>query len=474
MDNLKVKTFSGEKKLPSNIEAEQALIGSVLVNNDIIDEVASIVNEKEFYDPLHSKIYSLIEKLHNKGMIANPITLKNSFESEDSLSDVGGTEYLVKLTRFSSSVKQSIDYAKIIHEKFVKRELVKISENLSEESMDDALEKTGDDIIQNTEKSLFDLAERGTFNQSFSQFSQALDQTLEMATNAMKNDQGIVGVPTGLVDLDERLGGLHKSDLIIIAGRPSMGKTALATNIAFHAAKKNSDDNKKSVVAFFSLEMSSEQLSTRIISEQSRIKSNDIRRGKITEEEMNRLIETSRNIHDLPLLIDETPAITISTLSNRARRMKRLFGLDLIVVDYIQLMSAGARRYDGRVQEISEITQGLKALAKELGVPVVALSQLSRATEQRDDKKPQLSDLRESGSIEQDADVVMFVYREEYYEERKEPRLGTVEHAEWQSKMNEILGLAEIIIGKQRHGPTGNVKVEFEKIYTKFKDTPKT
>ena len=238
--------------------------------------------------------------------------------------------------------------------------------------------------------------------------------------------------------------------------------------------KKNSDENKKSVVAFFSLEMSSEQLSTRIVSEQSRIKSNDIRRGKITEEEMNRLIETSRNIHELPMLIDETPAITISTLSNRARRMKRLFGLDLIVVDYIQLMASGSRRYDGRVQEISEITQGLKALAKELNVPVLALSQLSRATEQRDDKRPQLSDLRESGSIEQDADVVMFVYREEYYLERKEPKLGSIEHAEWQSKMNEILGSADLMIGKQRHGPTGNVKVEFEAIYTKFKDAQKT
>ncbi len=473
MDSLKIQTLSKEIKLPSNIEAEQALIGSILVNNDIIDEIASIINNKEFYDPLHSKIYEFVEKLHNKGMIANPITLKSAFENENNLSEVGGTEYLVKLTRFSSSVKQCIDYAKIIHEKFVKRELVKISENLTEESMDESLEKSGDDIIQNTEKLLFDLAERGTFSQSFSQFGKALDQTLEMATSAMKNDQGIVGVPTGLVDLDERLGGLHKSDLVIIAGRPSMGKTALATNIAFHAAKKNSDENKKSVVAFFSLEMSSEQLSTRIVSEQSRIKSNDIRRGKITEEEMNRLIETSRNIHELPMLIDETPAITISTLSNRARRIKRLFGLDLIVVDYIQLMSAGSRRYDGRVQEISEITQGLKALAKELNVPVLALSQLSRAAEQRDDKRPQLSDLRESGSIEQDADVVMFVYREEYYLERKEPKLGSIEHAEWQSKMNEILGSADIIIGKQRHGPTGNVKVEFEAIYTKFKDAKK-
>ena len=467
MDNLKIKTLSKEIKLPSNIEAEQALIGSILVNNDIIDEIASIINNKEFYDPLHSKIYEFVEKLHNKGMIANPITLKSAFENENSLSEVGGTEYLVKLTRFSSSVRQCIDYAKIIHEKFVKRELVKISENLSEESMDESLEKSGEDIIQNTEKLLFDLAERGAFSQSYSEFGKALDLTLEMATNAMKNDQGIVGIPTGLTDLDERLGGLHKSDLVIIAGRPSMGKTALATNIAFYAAKKNS------VVAFFSLEMSSEQLSTRIVSEQSRIKSNDIRRGKITEEEMNRLIETSRNIHELPMLIDETPAITISTLSNRARRIKRLHGLDLIVVDYIQLMSAGSRRYDGRVQEISEITQGLKALAKELNVPALALSQLSRAAEQRDDKRPQLSDLRESGSIEQDADVVMFVYREEYYLERKEPKLGSIEHAEWQSKMNEILGSADIMIGKQRHGPTGNVKVEFEAIYTKFKDAKK-
>ena len=251
MDNLKIKTLSKEIKLPSNIEAEQALIGSVLVNNDIIDEISNIINEKEFYDPLHSKIYELIQKLHNKGMIANPITLKNSFESEDSLTEVGGTEYLVKLTRFSSSVKQCIDYAKIIHEKFVKRELVKISENLSEESMDDSLEKSGEDIIQNTEKLLFDLAERGAFSQSYSEFGKALDLTLEMATNAMKNDQGIVGIPTGLTDLDERLGGLHKSDLVIIAGRPSMGKTALATNIAFYAAKKNSDANRKSVVAFF-------------------------------------------------------------------------------------------------------------------------------------------------------------------------------------------------------------------------------
>jgi len=291
-----------------------------------------------------------------------------------------------------------------------------------------------------------------------------------MASAAYKNEEGIVGVPTGLRDLDDRLGGLHQSDLVIIAGRPSMGKTALATNIAFNAAQKLQDSSKKSSIAFFSLEMSSEQLSTRILAEQSRIKSNDIRRGRISDEQFDKFIETSKNISELPLYIDETPAISIAAMSNRARRIKRLFGLDMIVVDYIQLMK-GTNFKDGRVQEISEITQGLKALAKELSVPVLALSQLSRAVEQRDDKKPQLSDLRESGSIEQDADVVMFVYREAYYLERKEPRPATVEHAEWQAKMNEVSNLAEIIIGKQRHGPTGNVMLEFEAMFTKFKDT---
>ncbi len=465
--------ISEQNKLPSNLEAEQALIGSVLVNNDIIDEISNIVSSPKFFDPAHKKIYEVIESLNNKGMIANPITLKNFFENDNSLSEVGGVDYLIKLTRFSSSIKQAVDYAKIVHEMYVKRELVKISSNISEDSMDEELNKTGENIIEDAEKSLFDLAERGNFSQSFLKFNQALDQTIEMATLAMKNDQGVVGVPTGLTDLDEKLGGLHKSDLVIIAGRPSMGKTALATNIAYYAAKKIQDNNEKSSIAFFSLEMSSEQLSTRILSEQARIKSNDIRRGKATEEELNRYIETSRNIYELPLYIDETPAITISTLRNRARRIKRLFGLNLIVVDYIQLMRTGSKRFEGRVQEISEITQGLKALAKELNVPVLALSQLSRAVEQRDDKIPQLSDLRESGSIEQDADVVMFVYREEYYLEKKQPKLGSIEHAEWQSKMNDINGLADIIIGKQRHGPTGNIHVQFEGMYTKFKDLKK-
>ena len=465
-----------ENKQPSNIEAEQALLGSILVNNDIIDEVSTIVNPSIFYDPAHVKIYEVVESLNSKGMIANPITLKNYFEKDNMLNEVGGTEYLVKLTRFSGSAKQAVDYGKIIHEMYLRRELVLISDKLSADTINaNAQEQNAENIIESTEKSLFDLAERGSFSQSFLKFNQALDQTIEMATLAMQSDQGIVGVPTGLTDLDEKLGGLHKSDLVILAGRPGMGKTALATNIAYHAAQNLMSRQEKSSIAFFSLEMSSEQLSTRILSEQARIKSDDIRRGKVTEDEINRYIETSRNIYNLPLYIDETPAITISTLCNRARRIKRLFGLNLIVVDYIQLMRApnSNNRNDNRVQEVSEITQGLKALAKELKVPVLALSQLSRAVESRDDKKPQLSDLRESGSIEQDADVVMFVYREAYYLENKQPKLGSIEHAEWQSKMNDVNGLADIILGKQRHGPTGTVKVEFEGIYTKFKDLSK-
>ena len=473
MENIKLTENKQNKKQPSNLEAEQALLGSILVNNDIIDEIANIINPLSFYDPAHVKIYEVIETLNNKGMIANPITLKNFFEKDNMLEEVGGTEYLVKLTRFSSSTKQAVDYAKIIHEMYLRRELVIISDDLISDTLN-SKDQNAEKIIEKTEKSLFDLAERGSFSQSFLKFNQALDQTIEMATLAMKNDRGIVGVPTGLTDLDEKLGGLHKSDLIILAGRPSMGKTALATNIAYHAAQSLLSRQEKSSIAFFSLEMSSEQLSTRILSEQARIKSDDIRRGKVTEEEINRYIETSRNIYNLPLFIDETPAITIATLSNRARRIKRLFGLNLIVVDYIQLMRASSvSKSDGRVQEISEITQGLKALAKELSVPVLALSQLSRAVEQRDDKQPQLADLRESGSIEQDADVVMFVYREAYYLERKQPKLGSIEHAEWQSKMNDVNGLADIILGKQRHGPTGTIKVEFEGIYTKFKDLSK-
>ena len=458
------------KELPNNIEAEQSVIGSILVSNDIFDDVSPIINYTKFYDPIHQKIFLAIENLISKGMLANPITLKNYFENDKSLIELEGHEYLVKITKFSTSLRQAIEYAKIIYDMHVRRELIKISEATIDNASNKNIDLPGEKIIEDSEKLLFDLAERGSFSKSFVKFDIALNQTIEMASRAFKSTEGIVGVPTGLTDLDDRLGGLHNQDLVIIGGRPSMGKTALATNIAFHAAKNIQDKGLKSSVAFFSLEMSSEQLSTRILSEQSRIKSNDIRRGKISEEQFDKFIETSKNISELPLYIDETPAISIAAISNRARRIKRLFGCELVVVDYIQLMRATNIRNDGRVQEISEITQGLKAIAKELNVPVLAVSQLSRAVEQRDDKKPQLSDLRESGSIEQDADVVMFVYREAYYLERKEPRPATVEHAEWQVNMNEISNLAEIMISKQRHGPTGNIKVEFESMFTKFRD----
>ena len=457
------------KELPNNIEAEQAVIGSILVSNDIFDEISTIISSDNFYDPMHQKIFNAIHGLIFKGMLANPITLKNYFEDEKD--DLNIPEYLVKITKFSTSVRQAIEYSKIIYDMFVRRELVKISEQTMDNAKLTELDSSGQTIIENTEKSLFDLAEKGSSNSNLIKFDEAMKQTIEMASAAYKNDEGIVGVPTGLRDLDDKLGGLHQSDLIIIAGRPSMGKTSLATNIAFNAAQKLQDSGKKSSIAFFSLEMSSEQLSNRIISEQARISSNDIRRGRISDEQFDKFLETSKNIAELPLYIDETPAISIAAMSNRARRIKRLHGLDMIVVDYIQLMRGTTYNKDGRVQEISQITQGLKAIAKELGVPVVALSQLSRQVEQRDDHKPQLADLRESGSIEQDADVVMFVYREGYYLQRKEPREATVEHAEWQAKMNEVAHLAQIIIGKQRHGPIGNVTLEFEERFTKFKDT---
>ena len=455
------------EELPNNIEAEQSVIGSVLLANEIFDDISIIISSKNFYDPVHKKIFEALEKLIYSGLLANPITLKNYFEKEKD--DLNIPEYLVKITKFSTSSRQAIEYSKLIFDLFVKRELIKISGDVIDQAKLNDLDIDGQKIIENYEKSLFDLAEKGSFSSSLIKFDEAMRQTIEMASNAYKNEEGIVGVPTGLRDLDDRLGGLHKSDLVIIAGRPSMGKTALATNIAFNAAKKIQEMGEKSSIAFFSLEMSSEQLSTRILAEQSRIKSNDIRRGKISEEQFDKFIETSKDISELPLYIDETPAITIAALSNRARRIKRLYGLDMVVIDYIQLMRA-SNSNNGRVQEISEITQGLKALAKELAVPVLALSQLSRAVEQRDDKKPQLSDLRESGSIEQDADVVMFVYREAYYLQGKEPRPATVEHAEWQAKMNEVSHLAELIIQKQRHGPTGNVMLEFEAMFTKFKD----
>ena len=462
--------ISKENQVPKNVEAEQTILGSILANNEIFDEITDQLDENYFFDPIHQKIYKIISNLISKGLLANPVTIKNFFNSKDELIEIGGIDYLIKLTKVSTTKNQIKYYSQLLSDLYIRRQLINISEETLEESKNKDLEISGTNILENTERKLFEIAERGEFRRSFVTFRDALKETIDMATAAYKNDQGIVGVPSGLSDLDDRLGGLHKQDLIIIAGRPSMGKTALATNIAFNASLNIKKKDLKTSVAFFSLEMSSEQLSTRILAEQSRVKSNDIRRGKINQDDFERFIEASKNLETLPLHIDDTPAITISALSNRARRLKRKEGLDLIVIDYIQLMKSSGYRNEGRVLEIAEITQGLKALAKELDVPVLALSQLSRQVEQREDKKPQLSDLRESGSIEQDADVVMFVFREQYYLEKQEPKPGTAEHVEWQEKMSQIHNEAEIIIGKQRHGPTGVIKLEFESTFTKFKD----
>ena len=462
--------ISKDEHVPKNIEAEQTILGSILANNEIFDEITDQLDESYFFDPIHQKIYKIIANLISKGLLANPVTIKNFFNSKEELIEIGGIDYLVKLTKVSTTKNQIKYYSQLLSDLYIRRQLINISEETLEESKNKDLEISGTNILENTERKLFEIAERGEFQRSFVTFKDALKETIDMATAAYKNDQGIVGVPSGLTDLDDRLGGLHKQDLLIIAGRPSMGKTALATNIAFNASLNIKKNNLKTSVAFFSLEMSSEQLSTRILSEQSRIKSNDIRRGKINLDDFERFIEASKNLEMLPLHIDDTPSITISALSNRARRLKRKEGLDLIVIDYIQLMKSSGYRNESRVLEIAEITQGLKALAKELDVPVLALSQLSRQVEQREDKKPQLSDLRESGSIEQDADVVMFVFREQYYLEKQEPKPGTAEHVEWQEKMSQIHNEAEILIGKQRHGPTGVIKLEFESAFTKFKD----
>ena len=473
-------------ELPNNIEAEQSVIGSILLTNEIFDEISILISSKNFYDPMHQKIFSAIESLIYKGMLANPITLKNHFENQKDELDI--PEYLVKITKFSTSVRQSIEYSKLIYDLYVKRELIKISDNIIDTAKLNDLNNDGQNIIENFEKSLFDLAEKGSFSSSIVKFDEAMRQTIEMASNAYKNEEGIVGVPSGLRDLDDRLGGMHKSDLIIIAGRPSMGKTALGTNIAFNVAKsfkEKIDDigNKKLIdggkVAFFSLEMSSEQLATRILAEQTRISGDKMRKAELSKDDFKKIAKATSDLEDLNLFIDDNPILTIATLRARARRLQRLHGIDLIIIDYLQLMSSTNRsKNENRVQEISEITRGLKAIAKELNIPIIALSQLSRQVEQREDKRPQLSDLRESGTIEQDSDVVMFIFRESYYLERMEPIKKPEEIEEkyqertsrWQELCEKAHNTAEIIIAKQRHGPIGTIKTHFDSNYTRFSD----
>ncbi len=469
---------------PNNLEAEQALLGAILVNNDACDRVSPFLLPDHFFESVHARIYEAASTLIRAGKLASPVTLKSYFDRDETLKEIGGPVYLARLAAAATTIINAEEYGRTIYELAQRRKLINVGTDIVTGAFDTPVDLTARDLIEQAEQTLYEMAETGKYGQGFQPFGRALTDAIDMAASAYQRDGGLSGISSGLKDLDEKMGGLQASDLIILAGRPAMGKTALGTNIAYHVAKTYNAEHQADgsvkvmdggVVAFFSLEMSSEQLATRIIAEQAGISSERIRRGKITSDEFDRLVEVSRELQSLPLYIDATGGITIAQLAARARRLKRQRGLGLIVVDYLQLLAGSARKAaEGRVQEVSEITVGLKALAKELAVPIIALSQLSRQVENRDDKRPQLADLRESGSIEQDADVVLFIYREEYYLARKEPRPNTTEHQEWQDLMDKATGVAEVIIGKQRHGPTGIVELQFEATLTKFQNLVKS
>jgi replicative DNA helicase len=463
---------------PNNIDAEQALLGAILVNNDAYYRVSDFLEPVHFFEDLHRRIYEVATSLIKAGKVATPITLK-TFLGDQDLGGVTVSQYLARLAAEATTVINAEDYGRTIYDLAIRRSLIGIGEDMVNVAYDAPVETSPRDQIEETERRLYELAEKGKYDGGFQRFSDALTTAIDMAAAAYKRDGGLSGIATGLRDLDRDLGGLQRSDLVIIAGRPGMGKTALATNIAFNIARvyqgeKQPEGTVKTVnggiVGFFSLEMSAEQLATRIIAEQSGVPSFKIRRGSITEADFYKITEAAREMQTIPFHIDQTGGISIAQLAARARRLKRQRGLDVLVVDYIQLLSGSNKKGDSRVQEVTEITTGLKALAKELDVPILALSQLSRQVESRDDKRPQLSDLRESGSIEQDADVVMFVFREEYYLKNKEPKMGTPEYMTWQDEMARVHGRAEVIIGKQRHGPTGTVQLQFQADVTRFGD----
>jgi replicative DNA helicase len=469
----------GYRVPPHNIEAEQALLGAILVNNESYDRVASFLEARHYFDALHGRIYEAAAKLITAGHLASPVTLKTFFERDEALAEIGGPQYLARIAGAATTIINAEEYGRTIYDLAIRRELIQVGMDLHNRAFDAPVDDTPARQILDAEQALYQLAERGKYEGGFRSFHESLKVAIDMAAAAYERDGGLSGISTGLNDLDHRLGGLQPSDLIILAGRPSMGKTALATNIAFNAAKAYKAEHHAdgtvavkdgAIVGFFSLEMSSEQLATRLLAEQSGVPSERIRRGNIHEDEFHQLVDAARELQSIPLYIDDTGGLTIATLAARARRLKRQRGLGLLVIDYLQLLAGSGKASDNRVQEVTQITTGLKALAKELNVPILALSQLSRQVEARDDKRPQLSDLRESGSIEQDADVVMFVFREEYYVSRREPREGTPEHLTWQDEMSKLHGLAEVIIGKQRHGPTGTVRLQFQADVTRFSD----
>ena len=470
------------EQLPKNIEAEQALLGALLANNKTFEKVSEFLRPEHFADPIHAKIFDIISKLITRGHVADVITLKNYFEQDGSLDEVGGYKYLIKLADSATPLTNAEYYAQFIYDKYLRRELIatgfEIVNNASKEDIDsDAAEQ-----IENAEKRLFDLANQGETSTGFIDFGQALTDSVRRIESAYQKEGRISGLPTGLDALDAKTGGLNDSDLIIIAGRPAMGKTALATNIAYNVAEFMAHDKntpaKNRGVAFFSLEMSADQLASRILSTVTQTNGHKMRTGELDNAEFTRIAAAVRELENIPLYIDDTPGLNINNIRTRARRLKRNKGLGLIVIDYIQLINGtGSKKSEGnRVQELSEISRGLKILAKELQVPVIALSQLNRGVESRDDKRPLMSDLRESGSIEQDADIVMFVFRENYYIQNEEPKLKsgeTPEHLqkrldEWEARKRATQNLAEVIIGKQRHGPTGTVQLFWNGDYAQF------
>lgn len=464
---------------PHNIEAEQGLLGAILVNNDAFYRVSDFLEPKHFFEPIHQLIFETAASLIRAGKVATPVTLKTFVPAETDIGGMTVAQYLARLAAEATTIINAQDYGRTVYDLSQRRDLIRIGEDMVNVAYDAPVDFAPRAQIEDAERKLYDLAESGRYDGGFQKFSQALSVAVDMAANAYSRDGNLSGLASGLRDMDAKMGGLQPSDLIVLAGRPAMGKTALATNIAYNVAKNwqgeiQADGTMKSVnggiIGFFSLEMSAEQLATRILAERTGISSSMIRRGGISEADFETIREHSIELQNLPFYVDDTGGLSISQLTARARRLKRQKGLDLLIIDYIQLLSGSGKRSDNRVQEITEITTGLKALAKELAVPIIALSQLSRQVENRDDKRPQLADLRESGSIEQDADVVLFVYREEYYLQSKEPRPGTPEHEKWQLDMSLVHGKAEVIIGKQRHGPTGTVDLQFDASVTRFGD----
>lgn len=462
------------KELPHNIEAEQILLGSLLLNNDNINKVADFLEDYHFFEPVHQRIYQAIQTYIDRGMTASPITLKTKFDQDEALAEIGGAGYLARLVGKSSSIINIADIGRTIFDLGMQRGLINIGEDIVTDAFDHKQETTAKEQIEIAEQRLYNLASEGSGEKDFQSLNSSLNDAIAHIETAYKRDEKFNGIPTKYTQLDALLGGLQKSDLLILAGRPSMGKTALAVNVALHAAQimheNKENDDKPGGVGFFSLEMSADQLATRLIAMESGVNSSKMRSGNISTQEFGEIVQANQKLHELPFYIDDTPALTISAMRTRARRLKRKHNLSLIVVDYLQLLRGSAKGDANRVQEVSEITQGLKAIAKELDLPVIALSQLSRAVEQREDKRPQLSDLRESGSIEQDADVVMFIFREEYYLERAQPMEGSEKMAEWQSRMDRVHNLADVIVAKHRNGPIGNVTLRFDSDTTTFKN----